>query len=78
MLIFCTLPRESFCRSGRAGGTPAGNKPVCKLSFSMRTFLAIFLMLIALLQVVGENKVDLATATLAIAAAWFISLFLGD
>ena len=44
----------------------------------MRTFLAIFLMLVALWQVAGGGKFDLATATLAIAASWFLSLFLGD
>ena len=44
----------------------------------MRTFLASFLMLIALLQVLGQSKLDLATATLAIAAAWFLTLILGD
>jgi hypothetical protein len=44
----------------------------------MRSFLAIGFMLIALWQVVGGGKFDLATATLAIAAAWFLSLFFGD
>jgi hypothetical protein len=44
----------------------------------MRSFLAIFLMLIALWQVAGGGGVDLATATLSIAGAWFLSLFLVD
>jgi hypothetical protein len=44
----------------------------------MRSFLAILFMLVALWQVAGGGKFDLATATLAIAAAWFLSLFLGD
>jgi hypothetical protein len=44
----------------------------------MRSFLAIFFMLVALWQVVGGGRFDLATATLAIAAAWFLSLFLGE
>jgi len=44
----------------------------------MRSLLAIFLMLLALWQVVGESTIDLATATLAIAAAWFVSLFVSD
>jgi hypothetical protein len=44
----------------------------------MRSFVAILLMLVALWQVAGGGKFDLATATLAIAAAWFLSLFLGE
>jgi hypothetical protein len=44
----------------------------------MRSFLAILFMLIALWQVGGTGKFDLATTTLAVAAAWFLSLFLGD
>jgi hypothetical protein len=44
----------------------------------MRTFLAILLMMVALWQVTGGGRVDLATATLAIGSAWFLSLFLGD
>ena len=44
----------------------------------MRSFLSILFMLIALWHVVGAGKIDLATATLAVAAAWFLSLFLGD
>jgi hypothetical protein len=44
----------------------------------MRSFLAFFFMLVALWQVAGGGKFDLATATLAIAAAWFLSLFLGE
>jgi hypothetical protein len=44
----------------------------------MRSFLAIFLMLVALWQVTSGSRIDLATATLAIAAAWFVSLFIAD
>jgi hypothetical protein len=44
----------------------------------MRSFLAIMFMLAALWQVAGGSRIDLATATLAIAGAWFFSLFLGD
>jgi hypothetical protein len=44
----------------------------------MRSYLAILFLIVALWQVTGEGKVDLATATLMIAAAWFINLFLGD
>jgi hypothetical protein len=35
-------------------------------------------MLVAVWQVTGRSEIDLATATLAIAAAWFVSLFLVD
>jgi hypothetical protein len=35
-------------------------------------------MLITLWQVVGGRRIDLATATLSIAAAWFVSLFIDD
>jgi hypothetical protein len=44
----------------------------------MRSFVAIFLVLITLWQVFGESQIDLSTATLAIAAAWFLSLFVGE
>ena len=44
----------------------------------MRSFLAILFLLVALWHVAGEGKFDLATATLAIAASWFLSLFVGD
>jgi hypothetical protein len=56
----------------------ADSKSIYELSFSMRSFLAILFMLVALWQVAGGGKFDLATATLAIAGAWFLSLFLGD
>jgi hypothetical protein len=56
----------------------AGNTSFYELSFSMRSFLAFLFMLVALWQAVGGGKFDLATATLAIAAAWFLSLFVGD
>jgi hypothetical protein len=54
------------------------NQAIYELSFSMRSFLAILFMLVALWQVAGGGKFDLATATLAIAASWFLSLFVGD
>ena len=44
----------------------------------MRSLIALFLMLATLWQVSGGRSIDLATATLAIAAAWFVSLFLAD
>jgi hypothetical protein len=44
----------------------------------MRTFLAILLMVVVFWQVTGQSKIDLATSTLTIAAAWFLSLFLAD
>ena len=60
------------------GGGAAGDEPLCELSFSMRSALAIFLMVVTLWQVTGGSRIDLATATLSIAAAWFLSLFLSD
>jgi hypothetical protein len=44
----------------------------------MRSYLALFLMLVALWQVTSGGGIDLATATLSIAAAWFVSLFIAD
>jgi hypothetical protein len=44
----------------------------------MRSFLATLFMLVAAWQVTEQGKFDLATATLAVAAAWFVSLFLAD
>jgi hypothetical protein len=44
----------------------------------MRSFFAILFMLVAFWQVTGQTHFDLATATLAVAAAWFLSLFFGD
>jgi hypothetical protein len=44
----------------------------------MRSYLALFLMAAAVWQVSSGGAVDLGEATLAIAAAWFVSLFLGD
>jgi hypothetical protein len=59
-------------------GIAAGNTSFYDLSFSMRSFLAFLFMLVALWQVAGGGKFDLATATLAIAASWFLSLFVGE
>jgi hypothetical protein len=53
----------------------ADNKPPYELGFSMRSFVAILLMLVAFWQVTGGGQIDLATGTLAVAAAWFLSLF---
>jgi hypothetical protein len=44
----------------------------------MRSFIALSLMLAAIWHVTGGGTIDLAEATLAIAAAWFVSLFLTD
>jgi hypothetical protein len=44
----------------------------------MRTFIALLIMMVAFWQLAGLGKIDLATGTLAVAAAWFLSLFLGD
>jgi hypothetical protein len=44
----------------------------------MRSALAIFLMMVTLWQVTGGSRIDLSTATLSIAAAWFLSLFVSD
>lgn len=35
-------------------------------------------MMVAFWQLTGQGKIELTTATLAIAAAWFLSRFLGD
>jgi hypothetical protein len=35
-------------------------------------------MLVAFWQATSASRFDLATATLAIAAAWFVSLFIAD
>jgi hypothetical protein len=44
----------------------------------MRSILATLFMLVAIWQVNGNSETHLATATLAIAAAWFLTLFLAD
>ena len=44
----------------------------------MRSILLIVLMVITLWQVTGGSRIDLATATLSIAGAWFLSLFVCD
>jgi hypothetical protein len=56
----------------------AGKGPHYELDFSMRSFLAVFLMLVTLWQVTSASGIALATATLSIAAAWFVSLFIVD
>ena len=42
----------------------------------MRSLIALSLMLAAIWHVTRIGAVDLAEATLAIAAAWFVSLFI--
>jgi hypothetical protein len=44
----------------------------------MRSLLALLLMLVTLWQVTDGSRFALATATLSIAAAWFVSLFIAD
>ena len=44
----------------------------------MRSFIALFLMLVALWQLAGDGTIDLGEATVAVAAAWFVSLFIAD
>jgi hypothetical protein len=44
----------------------------------MRSFVALFLMLLAIWQLSSGRTIDLGEATLAIAAAWFVTLFLVD
>ncbi len=44
----------------------------------MRSLIALLLMSAALWQVSNGGTIDLATATLAIAGAWFVSLFIAD
>jgi hypothetical protein len=56
----------------------AGTRPNYKLGFNMRSFVAIFLMAITFWQVTSGSPLDLATATLSVAAAWFVSLFIAD
>ena len=56
----------------------AGNYPRYELDFRMRSFLAVFLMLVTFWQVTSGSGIALATATLSIAAAWFVSLFVVD
>jgi hypothetical protein len=44
----------------------------------MRSFIALLLMLAALWQLSSGRMIDLGEATIAIAAAWFVSLFIAD
>jgi hypothetical protein len=44
----------------------------------MRTYLGLILMAITFWQVTSGTRFDLATATLSVAAAWFVSLFIAD
>jgi hypothetical protein len=44
----------------------------------MRSLIALVLMLAAIWHVTGAGSIDLGEATLAIAGAWFVSLFLAD
>jgi hypothetical protein len=44
----------------------------------MRSVLALFLMAVTFWQVTSGSPLALATATLSVAAAWFVSLFVAD
>jgi hypothetical protein len=44
----------------------------------MRSFVAIFLMAITFWQITSGSRIELATATLSVAAAWFVSLFIAE
>jgi hypothetical protein len=44
----------------------------------MRSLIALFLMLAAIWHVATGGSIDLAEATLAIAGAWFVSLFIAE
>jgi hypothetical protein len=44
----------------------------------MRSLIAFGLMLAAIWHLTGTGTVDLAAATLAIAGAWFVSLFIAE
>jgi hypothetical protein len=44
----------------------------------MRSYLALFLLAITFWQITSGGRFDLATATLSVAAAWFVSLFIAD
>ena len=60
----------------------AASRPgaIYELVSSMRSFVALILLLITFWQVTGDGigRFDLATATLSVAAAWFVSLFIAD
>jgi hypothetical protein len=56
----------------------AGTRKYRDLDFIMRSYLALFLMAITIWQVTSGSRFDLATATLSVAAAWFVSLFILD
>jgi hypothetical protein len=44
----------------------------------MRSYIALFLIAAAVWQLSSGGTIDLAKATLAIAGAWFVSLFIAD
>jgi hypothetical protein len=44
----------------------------------MRSWIALLLMFAAIWHLTGGGALDMAEATLAIAAAWFVSLFIAD
>jgi hypothetical protein len=56
----------------------AGPSPHYDLDFNMRSFVAIFLMAITFWQITSGSRIELATATLSVAAAWFVSLFIAE
>ena len=57
---------------------PPALSPQYDLDFNMRSFVAIFLMAITFWQITSGTHIELATATLSVAAAWFVSLFIAD
>jgi hypothetical protein len=44
----------------------------------MRSLIALLLMLAAIWHLTSAGSIDLAEATLAIAGAWFVSLFIAE
>jgi hypothetical protein len=44
----------------------------------MRSWITLLLLCVAIWQLTGGWAIDLAEATVAITAAWFVSLFLAD
>ncbi len=56
----------------------AAPRPNYELDLSMRSYLALVLLAITFWQITSGGRFDLATATLSVAAAWFVSLFIAD
>jgi hypothetical protein len=62
----------------RTSALAAGAKAYYELDLSMRSYLGLFLLAITFWQITSGGRFDLATATLSVAAAWFVSLFIAD